>query len=49
MDRDGRWRLSPAFDITWAHNSEGRWMWERSLDGGKTWEVQWQVDCTRRK
>jgi serine/threonine-protein kinase HipA len=23
MDRDGEWRLSPAFDVTWAYNPEG--------------------------
>jgi len=25
MDRAGAWRLSPAFDITWAYNPTGRW------------------------
>ncbi len=25
MDRDGRWRLSPAFDLTYSHNPAGRW------------------------
>lgn len=25
MDRDGTWRLSPAYDITYAYNSTGRW------------------------
>jgi serine/threonine-protein kinase HipA len=25
MDRQGRWSLSPAFDITWAYNPEGDW------------------------
>lgn len=25
------------------------WNWERSLDEGKTWEVQWQIRYTRRK
>jgi serine/threonine-protein kinase HipA len=25
MDRAGTWRLSPAFDITWAYNPGGRW------------------------
>jgi serine/threonine-protein kinase HipA len=24
MDREGRWRLSPAFDVTYAYNPEGR-------------------------
>ncbi len=25
MDRDGRWRLSPAFDLTYAYDPAGRW------------------------
>jgi serine/threonine-protein kinase HipA len=25
MDRQGRWSLSPAFDMVWAYNPEGRW------------------------
>lgn len=25
MDRTGAWRLSPAFDITWSYNPDGRW------------------------
>lgn len=25
MDRDGRWRLSPAFDVIWSYNSKGEW------------------------
>jgi len=25
MDRRGRWRLAPAFDVVWAYNSKGSW------------------------
>lgn len=25
MDRRGEWRLAPAFDVVWAHNSKGAW------------------------
>jgi serine/threonine-protein kinase HipA len=25
MDQDGQWRLSPAFDITYAYNPDGAW------------------------
>lgn len=25
MDRDGRWSLAPAYDVTWAYNPEGDW------------------------
>ncbi len=35
MDRRGRWSLSPAFDVTWAHNPRGDWTHQHqmSLDG----------------
>jgi len=25
MDQDGRWSLSPAFDVTYSHNPDGKW------------------------
>lgn len=25
MDRDGQWRLAPAFDVSWAYNPDGDW------------------------
>lgn len=25
------------------------WSWERSVDGGKTWQVQWPIHYTRKK
>lgn len=25
MDTDGKWRLSPAFDVTYSHNPAGKW------------------------
>ncbi len=25
MERDGSWKLSPAFDLTWSYDPEGRW------------------------
>lgn len=25
MDRDGTWRLAPAFDVVWAFNESGAW------------------------
>ena len=25
MDRDGRWSLAPAFDVTYSYNPAGRW------------------------
>ncbi len=31
MDRDGKWRLSPAFDITYSHNPAGRWTHQHQM------------------
>lgn len=25
MDREGRWRLAPAFDVIWSYNAQGQW------------------------
>jgi serine/threonine-protein kinase HipA len=25
MDNDGKWRLSPTFDVTYSHNPAGQW------------------------
>jgi serine/threonine-protein kinase HipA len=25
MGRDGKWRLSPAFDVIYSHNPKGKW------------------------
>jgi serine/threonine-protein kinase HipA len=35
MDREGRWSLSPAFDLVYAHNPAGRWtaQHQMSVDG----------------
>jgi serine/threonine-protein kinase HipA len=36
MDRKGRWRLSPAFDLTWAYNPTGRFTSSHQMTiGGK--------------
>ena len=37
MDRDGRWSLSPAFDVTYAYNPSGAWTSEHQMSlTGKT-------------
>jgi hypothetical protein len=57
---DGRMTLSRSFQkdgqtihqrMVWYDITPDRfeWNWERSLDAGKTWEVQWQIHYTRRK
>lgn len=35
MDREGKWRLSPAFDVTYSHNPAGKWtnMHQMSING----------------
>ena len=57
---DGRMTLSRSFQkdgktvhqrMVWRDITPDafEWDWERSLDGGKTWESQWQIHYTRRK
>ncbi|MGE4338614.1 MAG: type II toxin-antitoxin system HipA family toxin [Pigmentiphaga sp.] len=37
MDRRGRWRLAPAFDVTYAYNPRGAWTSEHQMSlNGKT-------------
>ena len=38
MDKEGKWRLSPAFDVIYAHNPEGRWtnLHQMSINGKRT-------------
>lgn len=37
MDRDGRWRLAPAFDVTYAYNPLGAWTSQHQMSlNGKT-------------
>lgn len=31
MDEDGKWRLSPPFDITHAHNPNGQWTYQHQM------------------
>ena len=36
MNRDGEWRLSPAFDVAYAYNPEGSWTHQHQMSlGGK--------------
>ncbi|MFH1903161.1 MAG: type II toxin-antitoxin system HipA family toxin [Candidatus Omnitrophota bacterium] len=37
MNRKGRWRLSPAFDVLWSHNPGGKWTNQHQMRiNGKT-------------
>ena len=50
MDRSGRWRLSPAFDVTYSFNPEGRWTGahQMTLNGKRDgFEVDDFVACAR--
>ena len=50
MDRSGRWRLSPAFDVTYSYNPEGRWTsaHQMTLNGKRDgFEVDDFVACAR--
>jgi serine/threonine-protein kinase HipA len=31
MDRDGQWKLSPAYDVTYSHNSAGKWTHQHQM------------------
>jgi hypothetical protein len=57
---DGRMTLSRSFEqdgrtvqqrMVWygIQANEFEWNWERSTDGGKTWEVVWKIHYARRK
>ena len=50
MDRSGRWRLSPAFDVNYSYNPEGRWTGahQMTLNGKRGgFEVDDFVACAR--
>lgn len=37
MDKTGQWRLSPAYDVVYAHNPDGRWTSQHQMSlAGKT-------------
>lgn len=37
MDKTGQWRLSPAFDVVYAHNPDGQWTHQHQMSlAGKT-------------
>jgi serine/threonine-protein kinase HipA len=42
MDRDGSWRLSPAYDVTHAYNPEGMWTYQHLMSvNGKFKNISW--------
>lgn len=38
MDRQGRWSLSPAYDISWAYNPKGAWTSKHQLSINGKWD-----------
>ena len=38
MDRQGRWSLSPAYDISWAYNPTGTWTSKHQMSINGKWE-----------
>lgn len=37
MDKTGKWRLSPAYDITWSYNPEGKWTSQHQMSINNKW------------
>lgn len=38
MDKTGKWRLSPAYDISWSYNPEGRWTSQHQMSINNKWK-----------
>lgn len=38
MDTSGEWRLSPAYDMSWAYNPEGQWTARHQMSINNKWE-----------
>lgn len=37
MDRNGQWRLAPAYDMTWAYNPRGEWTSHHQMSINNKW------------
>lgn len=37
MDRQGKWRLSPAYDMSWAYNPKGPWTSQHQMSINNKW------------
>lgn len=37
MDKTGKWRLSPAYDISWAYNPNGEWTSQHQMSINNKW------------
>lgn len=37
MDKTGKWRLSPAYDMSWSYNPEGKWTSQHQMSINNKW------------
>ena len=37
MDKSGKWQLSPAYDISWSYNPEGKWTSQHQMSINNKW------------
>ena len=37
MDKTGKWRLSPAYDISWSYNPDGKWTSQHQMSINNKW------------
>ncbi len=37
MDKNGKWQLSPAYDISWSYNPEGKWTSQHQMSINNKW------------
>lgn len=37
MDKNGKWRLSPAYDISWSYNPNGKWTSQHQMSINNKW------------
>lgn len=47
MDREGRWSLAPAFDVTWAYNPANEWTSQHQMSLGGKFDAFTQQDLLR--
>ncbi len=38
MDKSGRWRLSPAYDVSWSYNPKGEWTSMHQMSVNNKWD-----------
>lgn len=44
MDKSGTWRLSPAYDVTWAYNPNGEWTSHHQMSVNNKWDNITRLD-----